>query len=59
LELLFGWLKGIWAIGRWEEPKSPETPRWFFLDFFLLLLDCFDPDILTSGPRYFADYAEE
>jgi hypothetical protein len=26
LELLFGWLKGIWAIGRWEEPKSPEPP---------------------------------
>jgi len=26
VELLFGWLKGIWAIGRWEEPKSPETP---------------------------------
>jgi hypothetical protein len=27
--LPFGWLKGIWAIGRWEEPKSPEIPLVF------------------------------
>jgi hypothetical protein len=26
LELLFGRVKGIWAIGPWEEAKSPETP---------------------------------
>jgi len=34
LELLFGWLKGIWAIGRWEEPKSPEIPQILALTFY-------------------------
>jgi len=32
LELLFEWFKGIWAIGRWEEPKIPETPLEVFID---------------------------
>ncbi len=30
--MLFGWLKGIWAIGRWKEAKSPETPQLTSLD---------------------------
>ncbi len=31
--LPFGWLKGIWAIVRWEEPKSPVTPQRYSLTF--------------------------
>ena len=33
LELLFGWLKGMWATGRWEEPKSPKIPKTFTIAY--------------------------